>query len=572
MKFYLNLIQVLLIVSVLFKDSNSIQIRRSHLVRGDREILEEYINKLNIEPFTKDEWDYVPNKEDPTKTVDELKSNVNIATIPTTLTKKNIEKGILWKKVKETFLAEAKNQNDKIKPIMQKFLKLRLMDTLHTITYLTKNTKNKEDLSYSLATKGCNTNQKTFSGTINEFFTPCFDVRIGVLPSDQIKGNFLFRALGSQTLSSDIDFNVNFLNYDDLDMNIYKRLYAMSMFIKDFNKAFKKLHGANSLQTYDINLYASDFANPDLVLEMAHLKKTNPEQWKAFVYTNRIAQLLLVYNDALEKYEKHTNDKSLRTAGGDPKFESLIGNSVVGSENCSEYLFEMTPAGNTKRRDGKLSRNQGIVGDAEEARNDATLLHIANVGTDNMNTFRKLCHVLAANFFALEAYVSYGSILEMLMIQSNGGLFDLYAVDPAKVEKIYKDKKIEHPQTKAEKNAEKRKIANALRKALIPGDKKNKYKKKLLKIENFANSLDVNAVVDFVLMNLAYGVEHFMAILNEENDVKDAISKFAKYFARIYVASFQLTKMEQIKHGNCLRKKIIKLFLGDVEKKPTTVK
>jgi len=124
-------------------------------------------------------------------------------------------------------------------------------------------------------------------------------------------------------------------------------------------------------------------------------------------------------------------------------------------------------------------------------RNYMMTQHLAMAGTSGEDDLKLLCEVLTFNYYALEAYVPYASILDMLTLQG------VINVDDFKV-------------------------------------KENR---------DFASTLSQNGVIDAMLMNYAYAIQHFI-----EAKVEDKKEKFGKYTARLYRLS---TLLEDVASKKC---------------------
>ena len=320
--FFLSLAIVVIQIDVI----RGINIRKStvkltHQTRKfrekDKSALETYIDKLKMPTFPLDE-NYIAKDN-------EFKPDANI-TLTHPLDLSTIETGIKWKTVKQAFLV-AKTDVEQKDPliykeegiaIMKKFLHLRLADILATIKDVFATNKDYE-------VKG---SPNVFVGTQTNFDTPRVTIKLGLASTTyKVDGVFNFRSLGSTTLTSDIDFTVDFLNYELVEddkakadsngkkprivkekLTIYERINTMAKFIKDFNEIFEKKHAATSLETYDVNLYSSDFGNNAMMKELIELKKT--ASWSYFVAANRVAQLMLIYNDAVAEYKLLNTEKN----------------------------------------------------------------------------------------------------------------------------------------------------------------------------------------------------------------------------------------------------------------------
>jgi len=391
-----------------------------------------------------------------------------------------IKKGIKWNDVKKFFYIVNNNQ---LLPYMKKFLHLRMEDLLFTI----KKTLGVANYFEALPDKKCDNNANNainigFTGTYGTFLASCFKVKIDQTWQNPIIGQFKFITGGSQSLTSDIDLSVDFIheggdNNNDVSLH-YKRLKAVARFIEQFNLEFERMHTLSSLETYDVNLYSSNFAYPEIIKEMFDLKAmNNGAKFKVFAQANRLAQLMLIFNDA----------KKL--------FEAKTGAEINLPENEMKALYEAANPNPNNDDMGKCATSFALdVNDIKKVRvaghKDRNTLMVSRMemaGNDADRLLRKrLCNVLGSNYYALEAYVSYGAVIDILMLQG----------------------------------------------ILIPANLPPQ-------LRPFVNNPDQNAIVDSVLMNFAYAVEHYYEKVGED-DV-DAHKKFGKYSARLFRAAKKIT-------------------------------
>lgn len=379
-----------------------------------------------------------------------------------------------WITAKSLFAKEEKIQT------MLKFLHLRMIDTLSTVnsvftSFTSTYEKPKENSNHPCRSA-------IFEGKYSDFNTPCIIVKIS--PTVKIQGRFKFKSGGSQTITSDIDFSVDFIEGGQ-DLTIFQRLQANAVFIRQFNKKFLEVHGASPLKVYDVNLYSLDFGSPDIISFLVQLKSDAPK-WKNFASANRLSQLLILYNDARNVYQHKTG---MTVQVPSTEINTIKTDSIPSNEFCGQYLLLKADGITT------LAVTDPRSSDDTE-RNNAMIAHIQNAGTSNENVRRRLCHTLAANYFALEAYVSYGSVIDMLSLQ------------------------------------------NILKPDELPSGSKT-----------FVQNLDQDARIDAILMNFAYAVEHYYeAFAPAPHDNEDAQKKFAKYASRLLRNTQKLTNNQ---HKNC---------------------
>lgn len=220
-------------------------------------------------------------------------------------------------------------------------------------------------------------------------------------------------------------------------------------------------------------MYSMSFAYEQVISNISKLSN-NQSQWRMFKSANRLAVLLIIYNDAFLAFKSKGN---VTTVHDDTWLHKLRSDASNGTYKCGELLFNSGIAHNQVR---------SVLNDT--TRNNLMSSFISNAGSDGKARIYNLCNLLASNFYALEAYVSYGSILEMLTLQ------------------------------------------NVI--------KYNSFKKKAN--ANFAYNLNQDAIIDSLLMNFAYGVEHFCHSVDSSR-----YGKFAKYMARVYRVAKMLSNKNE---------------------------
>lgn len=472
-------ISLILILSFDFlKSIHSVRkVQKSHS-KDEKSDLQTYITSFNVGNLPANSWILTAEKN-------ELNSKHTITDFVNNLASQKTKiKPIDWVKVKKHFST--------IPETMKLFLHLRMKDLLMMISSILSTTTS----GFTLAT-GSNAN--AFTGTVGRFCSASVTVAAG---GEQLTGTYCFRSGGSQTLTSDIDLTVDF----EGTYNIYQRLNAMAKFISEYNVAFETLHSGSSLKNYDVNLYSSDFGNKVLLQEVSKLKTNDGNvRWKNFVAANRYSQMHIIYYDALEVFDR-------KAAGVANTIKPVVRNDIatllqktkpsantpgLANEECGEYLFKfefINSNGGTFHGDLVQTMSRSTIGDGN--RNKAMIYHVqqaaeagkqiaglekANKAVDaKKKLLESVCHILAANFMALEAYVSLGSIVHMLTIQGT------------------------------------------------------------LNAQDFA--LGENENIDSLLMNFGYGVQHYYESI--ESDVTGGIKKISKYMARTYFAASKLANAD----------------------------
>ena len=390
----------------------------------------------------------------------------------------NPKQGFQWKNVKKHFCNEADAE------IMKSFLHLRLKDTLDLIQRILKGSE-----AHFPSDKN---SVVTFNGDLGETSTSDVHVKIDISKKD-VFGHYIFRNTGSGTLKSDIDYQVNFVSQG---ATIYERLDAIRILIQVFNNNFQTEHGKSSLYTYDINMYSADFGNADVLAEVGKIKVEDKEKayWNNFVSANRYSQLHILYYDALEIL--HEMDSSVTVNGIRTKeVISKIAEILTQSDNgktCGSFLFDM--------ENQKLEKTKARYSHSDEDRNKAMVMHVKLAAASANDKTTAFCHVLAANFMALEAYVSYGSVSRMMIAQ------------------------------------------NGLTETQIPDSIKP----------------DEDVWTDYLLMNFGYAIEHYSEAMKEK-DKDDAFEKLGKYTQRLYRAVDQLTNLD---HKKCWQTIFLDLGIG----------
>lgn len=465
----MKLIYLCVLFFLIFTTSLSInlnrKVSRSHSKDAESDAMKNYIDSLAILEIP----GYISTKK-------EVDGNTPITSIANNL-QPNQLRALDWVKVKKHF-----SDTDLGITYMTRFLHLRMKDVLMMTSHVFA--------LRGFSTTGQVPTSQLYEGAYSYFSTPTVRVNIG---NTELVGKYWYRSGGSQSLTSDIDFSVDFKGGSSNSYTIYQRLVAMARFIGYYNVEFEALHaGATSLKTYDVNLYSADFGNKDLLVEVTKLK-TDAVRWGNFVAANRYSQLHIIYYDALEKFHEKISTVVVADVRGNDVLGKLAdvlrksqpshNTKPLSGEKCGEYLFQLET--------GVLGANSARGTVSDPLRNKAMVFHVekagqsGQMGTASSNIADALCHVLAANFQALEAYVSVGSIVDMLTIQ--GTL-----------------------------------------------------------TEN--NELDDNGRIDSALMNFGYAVEHYYEAVGVDN--LGAIKKISKYLARLYQASQKLSATHST-HKQC---------------------
>jgi len=366
-----------------------------------------------------------------------------IQTEVTTLEKSKTPENLLWSSVKKFFASES----DKTQ--IKKFLYLRLADIKVMIEAVLIMTDNPVFVK-------CKSTDNTFSatGTIARFETACVNVKKvqgSTLDLPEVQGKFVFITGGSQSYTSDIDFSVDF---DSTAATLRQRVKVVAQFIMLFNHIFTNLHKKSSLETYDVNLYSFNFGYPAMITELHPFKSGN--DFSKFRAANRISQLLL-FNDALHAFNQNQDAKLVIANPFATKITELI--SAAG--NCVKPLAD----------DGTTLSVKQLRSVNVDDRNAAMTKYLVAFGSkDGLDS---LCNLLASNYQAPEAYISYASVLDIITLQP---ILDQTSL------------------TTEEKN--------------------------------FVMKLDKNEVIDSLLMSLAYGIEHAFEHSYDSG-------KFGKYMSRV---------------------------------------
>jgi len=255
----------------------------------------------------------------------------------------------------------------------------------------------------------------TSTGSYKKFVSTCVvynDPKMG-----PFKGIFTFNAAGSGSFTSDIDMQVIFDRVDNNQepINIYNRILVITSFIQKFN-ALAPMAGylaSSTLEALDVNLYVSDFGNPDLAAQVFTL---DADDYRVFTIMNRLSVMMLIINDSyhalMQSFPQINNSVGDKYAN---RMQQLVENTTksynkVLSTVYGEYLLQYE---NSKVGDYTHYRKENNA-----LRNNAMQNHsflAAQIGL--INRLPALCHSIASNYFAMEAYVPVGAIFDIFRLQ-----------------------------------------------------------------------------------------------------------------------------------------------------------
>jgi len=223
-------------------------------------------------------------------------------------------------------------------------------------------------------------------------------------------GKFVLKTGGSQTYTSDIDFNVDFKPDSTIE---YKKVIAIvGRFISIYNSFFTSYHKVSSLEELDVNLYAND-GHHGIINDLVSFKNdpSQIDEFRQYSRANRVAGLLLC-NDAFRSFNTYLvannspqRDNFLKFNNG---FNIKLDKLITDSGKCGEKLiYSYTDATNRTHQTRDLDISK---------RND-DMEHSLLFFSLSSNHYDAFCNMLAANYHANEAYCSYGSIWEMTTLQ-----------------------------------------------------------------------------------------------------------------------------------------------------------
>jgi len=190
---------------------------------------------------------------------------------------------------------------------------------------------------------------------------------------------------------------------------------VIGQFIGEFNNNAPLFITFSTLEALDINLYCSDFGNIKLSSTIANL---SDQQYKVFLVMNRLSVILLAYGDSWKRLLE--DDEDANQYGGDmiqPSIMQLVENTSI----TVDVKFKTTYANYfLQLANGKMKANFADPRSTtpDHDRNDAMQYHTllaAKVGENAL--LAALSHVLVSNYFALEAYVPVGAILDIFRLQ-----------------------------------------------------------------------------------------------------------------------------------------------------------
>jgi hypothetical protein len=455
-----------------------------------------YVKNLSAEPSVKDVFDFKEDQQDKklseqtfdtSKSIDELKI----------IDQKYLPIQCEWDKIQNYFLKNAANDSTEEKEkaaenakILRTFLKLRM------ITF--KSTLNKilQDQNGIFKSVECNINTVKYSqlltgekiklnGNYAKFNTGCYIIKIN---GEDIKGYFEFNAAGSSNLSSDIDSTVNFILGHSEKKKVYQNFYAVSQLIIEFHKVFLKNYNFNSAKMYDLNLYSGNFSKKEIMEDLANLKK-NKEKYIQFLATSRLSVIMPLLKDVFHKAndtQKTTFNKLI-----DSKLKP-INELLSQSQTCGNYVFY--PDKDQKEDYTNLKFND--IKSRKESTDSRNKTHYRCL-TNLMNTneiLDRVCNILCGNYYALEAYIPPGAIIDIMNLQG-----------------VIKDESL----------------------------------------------MKVNFKIDNLLQNFMFALEHYFLFVNAESNKEESgiiaeIKDFSKYLSRFKRAANSLAESNDL--GKCTEK------------------
>lgn len=322
-------------------------------------------------------------------------------------------KKLNWMEIKKLYANES--QSD----IMRKFLTLRMIIMTRLIN------KNLDNEQYFRCSELKELNK--LKGTAESFTSRCVKVRH--LNNSYLEGYFKFSSGGSVSLTSDIDLSVDFILTEP---NYYNSLKNVSKFISRFNKLFHEVYSTSPGSAFDLNLYSSNFANEEIIEIISNMSKNNKEYYDTFSNTNRLATLMILYNDAFKVFKDYTKTKIENKSDNilfDVYKKTFIKDSDVVEGSCGVGLVKSDANVSVFQTNGyleKLKTNLKLNRESDDLKRLSSMEHfILDAGLTEIQVSRSikkrnlyvLCSLITANYYAPEAYIPFSSILEMLTLQ-----------------------------------------------------------------------------------------------------------------------------------------------------------
>jgi len=321
-----------------------------------------------------------------------------------------------------------------------------------------------------------------------------------------IEGIFEFLAFGSQTLTSDIDITVKFLSSR---AGYEKSLQAAAQFIEIANFLAQACYGKSLLEAFDINFYTDFYEDEKVEKLMTQFDETD---LKIIHGVDHYTQLLLIESILSDPHTTAKNVKALDIPKGSVQniqqkiqnikaelqtfFIAKIPPKVPvnnGSPNKKSSLtLEKVPielTGCQQLFNGLLASDR--YEETKKERNSEMVLAV-KTALNEIGTVGFFVCAISANYYAYEAYISMGSILDIMDMQKTG-------------------------------DAKLRRSSPTLYKI---------FKK------------EPNFVIDALLMNFGYGIEHILKHHSDKPFVLNDVSKFVKYVVRVRY------DLRNIKEGN----------------------
>ncbi len=150
-----------------------------------------------------------------------------------------------------------------------------------------------------------------------------------------------------------------------------------------------------------------NFGYPEITRLLIELKPASDKKFRRLMAGNRMAILMILFNEGYPLYTKATNN----TINMDNVY-SAIEKLQQDSEQCGQMLLVFD-------KDIKHARSNEY-----ETRVERMAQYLDKLGEFNNKPLLSLCSLLAANYNAPEGYVPIGAVIDYMMYQENIDLSD----------------------------------------------------------------------------------------------------------------------------------------------------
>jgi hypothetical protein len=323
------------------------------------------------------------------KGADELDPNTNVSIFEgKSIPDEKAPREIQWEHVLQNF-----STTDI--PTLRKFQFLRYLEVFNALRgVLSDKTKFQKCANYP---------EWKLEGNIREFNTGCVKVIHNADGNVFSEGKITVINAGSHTLVSDVDYNMDFVPMTSTGkVTIYDKLRTLGTIINRVNKDFGRTHINSLNDSYNANYYSKSFGYAEL-LQILKKISTDNYNYRKFKSGNRLAVLMLIFNDAVKLMKQHNQAINVEESTARIRITEMMRDAYI----CGNIIAPDTPS-----EDSIFA----IRNDDEAYRNAQMGLHILKAG-ESKSDLEVLCNMVSANFNALEGYVPVGAMIDIFLLQ-----------------------------------------------------------------------------------------------------------------------------------------------------------